>query len=367
MSIVLVIILAIVAFGVLIAVHEAGHFFAAKAFGVQVNEFSLGMGPVLLKKQGKETLYSLRLLPFGGFCAMEGENGEESEGAPEAAPAEINPRAFYSKPAWQRAIILCAGAFMNFVLGLLLILCIVPYANLNEPIIVDFMEGCPYESAQGFQAGDRVYSVDGHRTYFVNDLTEYLSRGNESHRIVLIREGKRVVLENFRLTLREYTQADGSTVMKYGLYFAPREFGAGANLKYAWFESLDFVRLVWRSLGDLVTGRVGVRELSGPVGVVDYVGETVSQATSPLEAWFSFFYIFALIAVNLAVMNLLPIPALDGGRVFFLLLTWLIEAITRRKLNPKYEAYIHTAGFVLLMGLMVFVLLNDVIKIFVGR
>ena len=371
MATVWIILLAIVAFGVLIAVHEAGHFFAAKAFGVQVNEFSLGMGPVLLKKQGKETLYSLRLLPFGGFCAMEGENGDAPQDADGAdappVPAAPNPRAFYAKPVWQRAIILCAGAFMNFVLGLILVLCIVPYANLAEPIIADFMDGCPYESADGLQAGDRVHSVDGHRTYFTNDLIEYLSRGDDTHRIVLIREGKRVVLEDYPLVLREYTQADGSTVMKYGLYFAPREYGAAANLKYAWFESLDFVRLVWRSLGDLITGRVGVRELSGPVGVVDYVSDTVTQAESALEAWFSFFYIFALIAVNLAVMNLLPIPALDGGRVFCMLLTWLIEAVTRRKLNPKYEAWIHTVGFVLLMGLMAFVLLNDVIKIFTNR
>ncbi len=210
--------------------------------------------------------------------------------------------------------------------------------------------------------------MDGHRTYFTMDFSEYMARGeSDTHRIVLIRDGKRVVLRDYPLRLLEYPTADGGTTQKYGLYFAPRSFGLGANLKYSWYAALDFVRLVWRSLGDLVTGAVGIRDLSGPVGIVGYVGEMEAQAESSGEAAFNFFYFFALIAVNLAVMNLLPIPALDGGRVFFLLVTWLIERITRRRIDPKYEGYIHTAGFVLLMGLMVFVMFNDVFKLITGR
>ena len=347
------ILLAIIAFGVLIAVHEGGHFLAAKAFGIRVNEFAIGMGPVLLKKQGKETLYSLRLLPLGGFCAMEGEDEETGD-----------PRAFTSKPAWQRAIVLCAGAAVNFLIGLILALCIIPYANVAEPVIHSFMDGCPYEGETGLLPGDRIVSIDGHRTFFTDDVSEYLGRSDsELHRIVLRRDGRRVVLRDYEMTRREYAMEDGSTVLKYGFYFAPRDFGFFVTLRYAWYESLEFVRLVWRSLGDLITGTVGVKELSGPVGIVSYVSEVEEQATSPLEAYFFFFYIFAMIAVNLAVMNLLPIPALDGGRVFLLLVTWVIELVTRRKIDPKYEGYIHTAGFVLLMGLMVFVLVNDIIKI----
>ena len=159
------IIIAILAFAILILVHELGHFIAAKACGVRVLEFALGMGPTLLKKQGKETLYSLRLLPFGGFCAMEGED-EESD----------DPRSFSAQSAWKKAIILVAGAAMNFVLGFLLILCIAPAANFTEPVIADFMEGCPYESAQGLQEGDRLYKIDGHRTYFTGNVSEYLNR-----------------------------------------------------------------------------------------------------------------------------------------------------------------------------------------------
>ena len=225
------------------------------------------------------------------------------------------------------------------------------------------MDGCPYESADGLLTGDRIVSVDGHRTYFTGDFSEYIGRGGETHKIVLIRDGKRVTLRDYKMTLVEYTLEDGTTVQKYGLYFAPRQTGFFINVKYAWFESLNFVRIVWRSLGDLITGAVSVKELSGPVGIVGFVNEVESAAASPLEAYFNFFYIFALIAVNLAVMNMLPIPALDGGRVFFLLVTWVIERISRKKLDPKYEGYIHTAGFVLLMGLMVFVLISDVWKL----
>lgn len=350
------IVLAIIAFGVLIITHELGHFFAAKAFGVKVNEFAVGMGPVLLKKQGKETLYSLRLLPLGGFCAMEGEDEDTGD------------RSFTAKPKWQRAIILCAGAAMNFLFGLIMLLCIVSYLNVTEPIVADFMDGCPYQGENAIQIGDRITHIDGHRIRFITDFTEQLSRsGGERHRVVLRRDGKRVVLEDFTLVPVEYTEADGSTSMKYGFYFAPRDYGLIPSLRYTWMQAMNFVRLVWRSLEDLVTGAVGLKELSGPVGVIGYVNDVEESAASPLEAFFFFFYIFSLIAINLAVMNLLPIPALDGGRIFFLIVTWCIELITRKKLDPKYEGYIHGAGFILLMGLMLFVMGNDIFKIITNR
>ena len=349
---ILIILLAIVAFGVLIAVHEGGHFLAAKACGVKVNEFSLGMGPKLLKKQGKETLYSLRAFPIGGFCAMEGEDEDTGD-----------PRAFAAKSAWKRTVILLAGPLMNFLLGFVLILCIVGNANLREPVIASFVPGCPYEGEDGLLVGDKILSVDGRRTFFTNNFSEYMRRsGSDQHDIVLLRDGRRVTLKDYSMPIMEYELEDG-TFRGYGFYYAPREFTLGANLRYAWYESLVFVRLVWDSLGDLISGAVGVRDLSGVVGVVDYVTQVTTEAPSPAEASFNFIYFFALIAVNLAVMNLLPIPALDGGRIFLLLVTWVIERISRRKLDPKYEGYIHGAGFVLLMGLMVLVLFNDVLRI----
>jgi len=353
----MVIVIAILAFGVLIAVHELGHFFAAKAFGVKVEEFALGMGPTIFKKQGKETLYSLRLLPLGGFCAMEGEDEEVD-----------SPRAFTSQRAWKRAVILCAGAFMNFVFGFIIMLCIVPMSyGFAEPVVASFMEGCPFAGEQGIMECDRIHSVDGHRTYFTSNFSDYMSRSDSDyHDIVLYRDGKRVEIDDLYMPLKEYTLSDGSTALKYGLNIEPREFGVGPTVKYAWFQCLDFCRVVWDSLGMLFSGQVGIRDMSGPVGVVDVVNDVAQQAESVRAAAYSICYIFALIAVNLAIMNLLPIPALDGGRVFFLIVTGIIEAITRKKLNPKYEGYIHSAGFVLLMGLMVFLMFSDVLRAFFG-
>ena len=351
------IILAILAFGVLIFLHEGGHFLTARLFDVKVNEFSIGMGPKLLQKQGKETAFSLRLLPLGGYCAMEGEDAETGDA-----------RAFSAKPKWRRILITCAGAAMNYLIGLIMILCIMPYMNLAEPVIADFMDGCPYEGAEALQVGDRFLRVDGRRIFFSHNIGEYLQRaGGDTHTLVVRRDGKRVVLKDFHMPKVPYVQPDGSTLMKYGFYFAPRSEGLWANLRYTWYEGLDFVRLIWQSLGDLFTGAVGLRDFSGPVGVVSYVNEVESQASSPLEAFFTFFYIFALIAVNLAVVNLLPIPGLDGGRIFLLLVTGAVEGLTRKKLNPKYESWINMAGLVLLIGFSVFILFNDVAKLVINR
>ena len=348
------IILAIIAFGVLILVHEGGHFFAARLCGVKVNEFAIGMGPKLLKKQGKETLYTLRALPLGGFCALEGEDEETGDA-----------RAFSSKPRWQRILILCAGAAMNFLLGLIMIGCIMPYMIVTEPVIAGFYEGCPYEGEDGLQVGDRILRLDGHRIYFLEDLTEYLARGrDDDHTIVLRRDGRRVVLKDFTMTKQAYPTESGGAVMRYGLFFAPRGYGLWNNLRYTWYEGLSFVRLVWRSLGDLFRGAIGLRDFSGPVGVVGFVNEVEAQTENALEAFFTFFYIFALIAVNLAVVNLLPIPGLDGGRIFLLIVTGVIEALSRKKLDPKYERVINTAGLVLLIGLSLYILFNDVVKLF---
>ncbi len=355
------IILAIIAFGVLIIVHELGHFVAARACGVRVIEFSLGMGPLLLKKQGRETLYSLRALPLGGFCAMEGEDGDSDD-----------PRSFAAQPPWKRVIILVAGAAMNFVVGFLLVLVVFSQAEgYSAPTIDSFMDGCPYQGENMLMEGDTFYKIDGHRTYFFSDISEYLARsGSDYHDIVVVRGGEKVELSNFRMTPVEYPTANGGTELKYGVYGRFEEKTLASSLKYSWYCSLDFVRLVWRSLGDLVTGSVGVRELSGVVGIVDMVNEVATQEaakTSVFDALLDVAYLFALIAVNLAVMNLLPIPALDGGRVFALIITALIERVSHRKVNPKYEGYIHSAGFILLMGLMVLVMINDVVKLFVNR
>ena len=346
------ILLAILIFSALIVVHELGHFLTAKAFGVQVNEFSIFMGPKLLQWKGKETTYSLRCIPLGGYCAMEGENGDSD-----------SHRAFSAAAPWKRAIILVAGAAMNFLLGFLVILCIyAPAKQFSAPVLKDFYEGCPYEAEEGFQVGDRILSVNGKAVHTVDDFSLYMSRAGETVDLKLLRNGETVLLEDYPLVKVEYTE-NGVTEWMYGLYFDVVPATFGTHLQQAWYRCCYFTRLVWTGLSDLVTGAVGIKDMSGPVGIVAAINETGESAESTSEGILDVLYLGAFIAVNLAVMNLLPIPALDGGRVFCLLVTWVIELITRKKPDPKYEAYIHGAGMLLLMGLMVYIMFQDVIKL----
>jgi regulator of sigma E protease len=355
----LYILLAILIFGVLIGIHELGHFLAARACGVRVLEFSMGMGPLLWQKDGKSgTKISLRALPIGGFCAMEGEDD-----------ASDDPQAFTNAAVWKRLIILVAGAAMNFLLGLVLIVvCFSQLEAFTTPTITGFMEGCPYEGADGLLEGDTFWKINGERIYFSSDVSTYLARGDSGYAdIVVVRDGKKVTLDHYPMTLVEYTDSEtGQTVMKYGLYFGVKEAGLGARLRYSWYCALDFVRMVRLGLTDLVTGAVAANQMTGVVGIVDMIADVGTQSPTVYDALLNIAYLTAFIAINLAVMNLLPLPALDGGRVFFLLVTWLLEHILRRKIAPKYEGYINTAGLVLLMALMVYVMYNDIARIIAG-
>lgn len=349
------IIIAIIIFGILIAIHEFGHFTAAKLCGVKVEEFAIGMGPALFKKQKGETVYALRILPIGGFCAMAGED-EESD----------DPRAFTNQGFWKKFVILCAGSFMNLVLGIVLIL--IMYAGAQAfvtPTIDHFMDGCPYEGTEAMQAGDTFYSIDGQRIYLVSDVSSFLMRGDGVYDIVMLRDGEKVELKDFVLTTKTYAEYanDGP---KYGFIFGYTEATFGTKLEYTWNTTLEFSRLVWLGLGDLINGKVGLKDMSGPVGIVDMMNEVGQQAESTKAAADNLLYISAFIAVNLAIMNMLPIPALDGGRVFLMIVTVIIEAVSHKKLDPKYEGYIHLGGMVLLLGLMVLVMYNDIAKLITG-
>ena len=344
------IVFAIIAFLIMILLHELGHFLTAKACGVRVEEFAVGMGPALWKKQVGERLYAVRAIPLGGYCAMAGEDGELPD----------DPRAFTNQAPWKRVIILVAGATMNFLTGLVLLLIVFSQAkSLNVPVIDSFFEGCPYEADGTLQLGDEFYSVDGHRTWFSSNVSQYLAQG-ERHDIVLIRDGERVVLENQTFQRQMYPGQEQALI---GFRFGTIPATFSDNLRYSWYCAKDFVRMVYSSLRDLLAGAVGVKDLSGPVGIVSMISDVGQTSESRADAILNILYFIAFISVNLAVMNLLPIPALDGGQIFLLIVTAIAEGITRRKIDPKYEGYIHTAGFVLLMGLMVFVMFNDVIKI----
>ena len=364
----LYIIVAILIFGVLVATHELGHFATAKLLGVKVNEFSIGMGPAIWQsrresrekpwEEGEEkTLYSIRLLPIGGFCALEGDDEDSAD-----------PRSFGKAAWWKKIIILCAGAFMNFITGVVIIAVLyAPAQGFRVEVFGGPLEGYGTEDC-GLLAGDRFLSVDGHRVLVYGNARFYLDRAGETIDFVVERDGQRVELKDVHLPYQERTDENGNYTRLRGLSMAvtadPTDFLG--TLGYSWKTAVDFVRLGWISLGDLITGAVGLRDMSGPVGIVNMMGEVGSQSPTLLDAAWNLGYLAALIAVNLAVMNLLPLPALDGGRVFFLALNGLIYGLFRRKIDAKYEGYVHLAGLAALMCLMLAVTLSDVGKLF-GR
>ena len=352
----LYILLVILLFGMLIAVHEFGHFFTAKLLKVKVNEYSIGMGPLLWSRTRGETQYSLRALPIGGYCAMEGEDEDTGD-----------PRAFCCQPVWKKIIILCAGSLMNFLMGLVIVLLL--YSGMTavrEPVITQFAPGFSCQGEDGLMEGDRILSVDGHGIWVYSDVLTFLNRNDgEGLDLVVERDGQRVVLNDLPMERFEY-EYEGQTNEGFGLIFGQvRELGVFGRLREGFLITADFVRTVWMSLGDLVTGRIGLNEMSGVIGVVDVVSDVGAQSATWADGLLNVFYFMALIAVNLAVMNLLPIPALDGGRIFFLLLNALVYLITRRRIPERYEGYVHAGAFVLLMGLMIFIAFQDVWKIFV--
>ncbi len=351
----LYIIIAILIFGVLVATHELGHFAAAKLSGVKVNEFAVGMGPTLLKWGKGETLYSLRALPIGGFCALEGDDEESTD-----------PRSFGRAAWWKKIIILCAGAAMNFLTGLVIIAVLyAPATGFRAEVYGGPLEGYGTENC-GLLAGDRFLSVDGHRVLVYGNARFFLDRAGETIDFVVERDGRRLELRDVHLPYQERTDENGNFTRLRGLTMAstadPTDFFG--KLAYAWNTAIDLVRTVWISLGDMVTGAVGLRDLSGPVGIVNMMGQVGSQSPTLFDAVWNLGYLAALIAVNLAVMNLLPLPALDGGRVLFLALNGLLYGLFRKKIDARYEGYVHLAGLAALMCLMLAVTLSDVGKLF---
>ena len=256
----LYIIVAILIFGFLIATHELGHFASAKLLGVKVNEFAVGMGPALLQRQKGETLYSLRALPIGGYCAMEGEDDDSAD-----------PRSFGRAAGWKKFLILCAGAAMNFLTGLVVLLVLyTPAVGFYEEVYGGPLEGYGVEDC-GLLPGDVFLEVDGHRVLVSGNAQFFLSRAGETLDFVVERDGEAVELKDVYLPYQERTDEDGNYTRLRGLSIQKVAQPAGAldKLAYAWNSAVDMVRTTWISLGDLVTGAMGLRDLSGPVGIVD--------------------------------------------------------------------------------------------------
>lgn len=341
------IILAILAFGMLVIVHEFGHFITAKRGGVQVNEFWIGMGPTLLKKEHNGTLYCLKLLPFGGACVMEGEDEESA-----------SEHAFGKASLPRRMLIVAAGALMNFLVGFLIVLAVIQPNGPNGGYIVSTIDSVDPAStaaaAGGLQAGDEILEVDGYNILMRSDFEIALARGADTtYEVVVRRDGEKITLP--AVVLEATIEGEDGRKM-IGLTFAEQPDSIGMHINMAVRTSVNYARMVWASLGMLVTGQVGVDQLSGPVGVAEVMATTASYSIS------AFLQLVAFISINLGVMNLLPLPALDGGRLVFLIL----EGIRRKPVPAKYEGYIHAAGLMLLLALMVYVTGQDILRIVAG-
>ena len=356
---VLYIIVGILLFGLLIAVHEGGHFLAAKRLDVQVNEFSIGMGPAIFSRQKGETLYSLRAFPIGGYCAMEGEDEDSAD-----------ERALGSQSLWKQLIIFAAGPLMNFLTGLVILLGL--YAGIQVIQVPAIAGVAPeFESYNGaaMEQGDIFWSINGERVYLYSDVSLLMSlHQGQPMDLVVLRDGEKVELND--VTWGTYTGTEGETYQGYGVYIARdqiEEANLWTILKTSWLNTIDFVRIVRLSLQMLVTGQAGMDDLSGPVGIVSSMteaGEQAQELGGIRAAVESMFYFAAMLAVNLAVMNLLPIPALDGGHILFLVVDAVSMLLLRKKVPARYMAAVNTAGFVVLMGFMLIVTVFDVFRLF---
>lgn len=412
--------IAILFFGFMIFIHEFGHFIFAKTFGVKVNEFAIGMGPTIFKKKGKETVYALRLLPFGGFVSMEGEE-EESE----------SDRAFCNQKTWKRMIIIAAGATFNLILGFVVCICLVSSEELvGTNTILQFYEGA-VSSQSGLAAGDKIIEIDGKRVFSDYDISYLMQRkGTGTYDFVVERDGEKIELENVTfgkrtsgnfsyspecaisdvsaamkdqgvrdndiiksvngtevingdeliaaigadedyiydfVILREgeeisLTQVKLNTVTVFDFSILGEEKNVLNVLGGALGYSLSMGRMVYLSLFDLLRGQYGLNDLAGPIGTVTVIADIAESSMINVD-WSSLFMMLAMITINIGIFNLLPVPALDGGHLFFM----VFELIFRKPVPQKYESWIHAAGLIILLGFMAIISFSDIWKLISGR
>ena len=384
MSFIITLLAAVFVFSAVIAIHEFGHFAVAKLCGVQVNEFSIGMGPVLLKKMHHGTQYSLRALPVGGFVALEGEESPESQQAEGEERSDLEERPLSQRsgadsspdggalngeelsqptgkplneaPVWQRALIMAAGACMNFLLGFVVMAIVL--AAQNEPItsrVIYAVEDGALCGQTGLEAGDKVLAVNGRRCFVANDMLYELMRTEDySASFTVLRDGKKVELP--RVQFDTWQDEDGETHMSLGFTVYGIKKTPVNVIKEAWNSVLYYGRIIFTSLMDLLRGRESINDLSGPVGIVTAIGQAASYG------WQDLLELLALITVNVGIFNLLPFPALDGGKVVFL----FIEGVTGHAVPEKIQSGLTLAAFALLFALMIFATYNDIVRLVTG-
>ncbi len=333
---------AILIFCVLIFVHEFGHFISAKLLGIRVHEFAIGMGPKLFGKQKGETLYSVRALPIGGFCALEGENTSSAD-----------DRALSNKPAWAKLIVLVSGAFMNLLLGLMILWCM--YGSAQEIVVpeVAAVTSQSVAEAVGIMPGDEIIEYGGSRIHIASDMFWVKDRGAKEKTLIVRRDGEKI---SFSLPVDP--TAEGNSL---GVQLGSRENSFLLTVKTGYYTTVFYIRVILESLVDLFRGEVSISSMSGPIGIVSEIGSAVEETAKTGWAGFlNLLQLAVLLTVNLGVFNLLPIPALDGGRIFFV----LVEIIRRKPLPPEKEGIVHMIGFGLLILLSIFVAYMDVLRLF---
>lgn len=338
MSTPLIIVIAVLVFGFLIFIHEFGHFIFARIFKVKINEFSIGMGPALLWYDSKKSgiRYKLAMFPIGGYVAMAGEDDESDD-----------PNSFDKKPAWQRFIITFAGAAVNIIFGFLAMIVLTSIINVGNTRIHSFAEGST--SSEALMAGDEILEVEGKRVRIADELAyEIMRKGNEPVDILVLRSGEEILIPDVKFpTAEDSGQVFG--MLDFAVTRVEKNFGV--VMSYSFNKSCLMVRMCWESIIDLITGRYTLAAVSGPVGISSAIGDAAANGFAPL------LNIIVIISINLGFMNLLPIPALDGGR----LLTLIIEMISRKRLPKKLEGIINGVGLILLLILSFVIMIKDVI------
>lgn len=354
------ILIPLLALSLLICVHELGHYVAARLMKVEIKEFAIGMGPRILSHRSKKTniIYAIRAVPVGGSLTMAGED-EES----------VSANAFNKKPVWKRFIVLFAGSFMNLVLGFVIMAIVIsgaqtrPFANEDGELYstkINRFASNASSNASGLEEGDDIVAINGKSMKVQLDLiTGIMREGKEPVDITVIRKGEKIVIKGVRFNT---TNLDGTIfgIMDFETKAAPKTFTSVVSQSYLYaFSTID---MVWTSLFDMVTGKYGIEEMSGPVGVTQMIGNSAKEATETNSGNSWVLYIIALITMNLGIVNLLPLPALDGGRIIFL----LVELVRRKPLKPEHEGYIHLAGFAVLILFIIVVTFNDIMKLVGG-
>ena len=377
-------IVTIIMFLVMVSLHEFGHFITAKIMDFKILEYSIGFGPAVWHSKKSEIQYSIRAIPFGGYCKFEGED-EASE----------DKRAFSNQPVWKRIIVVAAGGIFNIILGFVLFLFIVPAGSPVSTNVIDEVVENSYIEEQGIMPGDEVVEINGKHVSFYNDISLYTQdfTAGEECELVVKRDGEKLRF-TFRpsesVTSYTYTEegievtssvngvSEDTVFYKYGegaqrddsrigttetvtrliIGFRPQQEDINALNVWgeAWNQTKFVVKLVYNSLWQLVTGRAGMDQMSGPVGIVSEVNNAVNSGS---QSWLYVLNLTALLTINLGVFNLLPIPALDGGRLLFM----LIELIRRKPIPPEKEGLVHAVGFLLLIALIIFVSFNDIMRL----